>query len=290
MSPVPCSECNMFSYSSPVISGTFTCEKCQLVARLTEKIVVLEGRIRTLQNIQENESYIDSVLVAPDMSTTAIQSPPTPAAELSQQGKWLMTRQHSRKSKSNSHRHHSPIRISNRFSSLSETPTETPVESALVIADSIPRNIRVVTLATIVNCLPGARATNIAANLKVLAKSKSKYSQIIIHVGTNDVRLRQSEITKANFKEVCNLAKKMCVSVTCSGPIPARRGDEMYSRLSSLHCWLSEWCPINGMGYIDNWRTFWGRPGLLKSDGIHPSRAGANLLSKSIAHSLEANH
>ncbi|XP_072567620.1 uncharacterized protein [Paramormyrops kingsleyae] len=289
MSPVPCSECNMFSYSSPVISGTFTCEKCQLVARLTEKIVVLEGRIRTLRDIQETESFIDSVLAAPDMSAIGIQSPPAPAAEPTQQGEWVTTRRHSRKSNQNSHRHHSPIRVSNRFSPLSETPAETPVESALVIGDSILRNVRVATPATIVNCLPGARATDISANLKVLAKSKRKYSNIIIHVSTNDVRLRQSEITKSNFIEVCNLAKKMSASVTCSGPIPARRGDEMYSRLSSLHRWLSEWCPINGVGYIDNWRMFWGRPGLLKRDGIHPSRAGADLLSKSIAHSLQTN-
>ncbi|XP_072562084.1 uncharacterized protein [Paramormyrops kingsleyae] len=289
MAPVVCSECSMFSYSSPVISGTFVCDKCKLVARLTGKIADLEGRIRTLREIQESESFIDAELAAPDMSAIVSQSPPAPAAGPSQQGEWVTTRRHSRKSKQDSHRHHSPIRVSNRFSPLSETPTEPPVESALVIGDSMLRNVRVATPAAVVNCLPGARATDILSNLKVLAKSKHKYSHIVIHVGTNDVRLRQSEITKANFIAVCSLARKMSASVTCSGPIPARRGDEMYSRLSSLHRWLSEWCPINGVGYIDHWRTFWGRPWLLKRDGIHPTWAGADLLSKSIAHSLRAD-
>ncbi len=46
------------------------------------------------------------------------------------------------------------------------------------------------------------------------------------------------------------------------------------------------WCPLNNIGFIDNWTSFWGRPDVLKRDGLHHSWGGAALLSRNIAHSL----
>ncbi len=84
---------------------------------------------------------------------------------------------------------------------------------------------------------------------------------------------------------VCN----MLCTVICSGPLPAYRGDEIHSRLSSLNGWMSKWCPQNSIGFIDNWMSFWGRPDLLKRDGVHPSWVGAALLSRNLAHSLRVH-
>ena len=167
----------------------------------------------------------------------------------------------------------------------------------LVIGDSITRNIRLEGPAT-VYCVPGARATDIEANLRVLASTRAKanaqakahgartddrYENIVIHVGTNDVRLRQSEVTKVNIARACDLAQKMSRHrVIVSGPLPARGTDEIYSRLVSLNRWLARFCSEQGLGFVDNWSRFWAKPGLLKSDGLHPSWRGAFLLSRNI--------
>ncbi len=96
----------------------------------------------------------------------------------------MTVRWHSSGSK---HRSSVPIKRLNWFSPLSYTPTENPDESALVIGDSIVRNVKIETPATIVHCLLEARAPDILANLKVLANAKRKFSKIVIHVSTNDV-------------------------------------------------------------------------------------------------------
>ncbi len=95
----------------------------------------------------------------------------------------------------------------------------------------------------------GARAPDILSNLKVLTNAIRKFSKIVIHIGTNDVRLRQSEISKNNVKEVCELANTMSDTVICSGPLPAYQADEIHSRLLSLNGWMSKWCPQNNRFY-----------------------------------------
>uniref|UniRef100_A0A9J7ZI43 SGNH hydrolase-type esterase domain-containing protein n=1 Tax=Cyprinus carpio carpio TaxID=630221 RepID=A0A9J7ZI43_CYPCA len=248
---VICTACHMYSLSISVGDEGFTCDKCREIVRLTEKISELETRIQTLIEDSKNVRALDMALDA-SSSGSPVHCSVSVTGPL-QQGNWVTVRRHSRGSK-----HHSsvPIKTLNRFSPLSDAPTEKPDESALVIGDSIVRNVKIETPATIVQCLPGARAPDILANLKVLANAKRKYSKIVIHAGANDVRLRQSEITKNNIKEVCELASMMSDTVICSGPLPAYRGDEIHSRLSSLNGWMSKWCPQNNIGFIDNWTSF----------------------------------
>ncbi|XP_076827350.1 uncharacterized protein LOC143473991 [Brachyhypopomus gauderio] len=183
--------------------------------------------------------------------------------------------------------HHSPVHASNRFGPLSETPTEEPVSRTLVIGDSIIRHVKVAiplwAPVLTVSCLPGSRALDISGNFRLLANKR--FSRIVIHIGANDICLRQSEVTKANIKEVVKLAQMMSDAVICSGPIPMLRGNVQYSRLTSLNCWMSKWCSENQVGFIDNYKVFEGKPGLLGRDGVHPTWDGAALLSCSIAHS-----
>ncbi len=208
---VVCTVSHMYHLSISVGSKGFTCDKCREIVRLTEKILELETRIQTLVEDSKNVRAVDTALDATSSGSPVHCSVPV---EPVQQGTWVTVWQPSRGSK---HCYSVPIKITNRFSPLSDAPTEKPDESALVISDSIVRNVKIEAQATIVHCLLGAREPDILAYLKVLANAKRKFSKIVIHVGTNDVQLLQSEIKKFFFKEVWELANMMSDTAICSG-------------------------------------------------------------------------
>lgn len=81
------------------------------------------------------------------------------------------------------------------------------------------------------------------------------------------------KVTKVHTESVWTYAKTMMDPVVFSGPLPMSC-DDTFSRISSLNRWLSRWCPGNAV----NWQTFWGRPGLIRREGIHPTLEGAALI------------
>ncbi len=115
----------MYSLSLSVSDEGFTCDKCKEIVRLTEKILELETRIQTLVEDSKNVRAVDTAL-----DVTSLGSPvhcSVLVTEPPQQGNWVTV------SRGSKHRSSFPIKTSNRFSPLSDAPTEKPDESALVI-------------------------------------------------------------------------------------------------------------------------------------------------------------
>lgn len=292
---------------------------CCSCSAVSDRVSLLERRVRELEQLLAGNVSIADTDTSASISCGAVSTPVRPSSSVASSAgasgfitvdRWRRTSR-SRQSRERTGLH-SPFPTVNRFAVLASPASSAPTSpspvrrggpgqprqrSTLVIGDSITRNIRLETPATVC-CLPGARVSDIEANLRVLASGRKRqgsqpqstttYRNIVIHAGTNNVRLRQSEITKASMVRTLNYARKMCRHrLIVSGPLPVRGSDEMYSRLTAMNRWLARYCREQGLGFVDNWPSFWGRPGLLRADGLHPTGAGAALLSRNIDRALQ---
>ncbi|XP_053356057.1 uncharacterized protein LOC128527618 [Clarias gariepinus] len=176
------------------------------------------------------------------------------------------------------------ISTRNRFAPLRET-----AHDALVIGDSIVRHVRATTAKgkAYTRCLPGARVLDVAA--QVPAALRKNIRAVVLHAGTNDIRLRQTEILKKDFRSLVEKVRSTSptTKIVVSGPLPTfQRGIERFSRLFAFNEWLQSWCQQQRLPFVDNWNVFWERPRLYRTDGLHPSRAGAAVLSDNISRTL----
>ncbi|XP_073810141.1 uncharacterized protein isoform X2 [Danio rerio] len=169
------------------------------------------------------------------------------------------------------------ISTENRFSPLRELGPD-----VAIIGDSIVRHVRAASsrgnkVRTF--CFPGARVRNISTQIPTILGAVESPGAVVLHVGTNDTGLRQSEILKKDFRSLIETVRRTspATQIIVSGPLPTyRRGYERFSRLFALNEWLLTWCKEQKLLFANNWNLFWERPRLFRADGLHPSRADTN--------------
>ncbi|KAK3572652.1 hypothetical protein QTP86_001632 [Hemibagrus guttatus] len=172
---------------------------------------------------------------------------------------------------------------------LDPEPVCSPSCNAVIIGDSIVWHVRATVAKGKVRtrCLPGARVLDVSAQVPAILKKN--IGAVVLHAGTNDIRLRQTEILKKDFRSLVEKvrATSPTTRIIMSGPLPTfQRGIERFSRLFAFNEWLQSWCQDRKLPFVDNWNLFWKRPRLHCPDGLHPSRVGAACLSDNISRTL----
>lgn len=78
----------------------------------------------------------------------------------------------------------------------------------------------------------------------------------------------------------CIHFQRMSNFIVFPGPLPNLIGHGMFTQMSAFNRWLSRCHPANNVVFIENWQTFWGKPALIRTDGINPTLEGASLISR----------
>ena len=140
-------------------------------------------------------------------------------------------------------------------------------------------------------CLPGARVEDVQTRVPEVVEQHPTASAIVVHVGSNDIRLQQSEKLKSDFTSLIQTILATGKKCIVSGPIPsACFSDMQFSRIRQLHAWLVGYCSRERVPFVDNFGSFWRRRSLFARDGRHLNRAGASLLASNLELALEAHH
>ncbi|KAK3530863.1 hypothetical protein QTP70_003631 [Hemibagrus guttatus] len=97
------------------------------------------------------------------------------------------------------------ISTQNRFAPLRETECD-----AVIIGDSIVRHVRATAAKGKVHtrCLPGARVLDVSTQVPAILKKN--IGAVVLHAGTNDIGLRQTEILKKDFRSLVEKADMAC--------------------------------------------------------------------------------
>ena len=157
----------------------------------------------------------------------------------------------------------------------------------LILGSSMVRHVKI--QGAITHSISGATVKEIHSSLPQLLLDHPQLTSIAIHVGANDLKFKQTESHKDDFRSLIHSIISSNLSLIISGPfISPRYNDEQYSRMRALHVWLKGYCCNLSIPYVDNYALFFGCGGAFVWDGslggdrLHLNRLGARLLSQSI--------
>ncbi|CAM4607102.1 unnamed protein product [Leuciscus chuanchicus] len=106
----------------------------------------------------------------------------------------------------------------NRFSPLRETERD-----AVIIGDSIVRHVHATLGKSKVqsHCFPGARVSEIAARVPEILNGDERVGTVVLHTEVNDIRLRQTEILKKDFRNLIDTVRSTSpeTMIIVSGPL-----------------------------------------------------------------------
>ncbi len=94
----------------------------------------------------------------------------------------------------------------------------------MIIGDSIVRHVHA-TLAEgkeHTHCFPGARVLDVSAQILVILKDDESVAAVVIHLGVNDTKLRQTETLKRDFRSLIETVRSTspATMIIVSGPLP----------------------------------------------------------------------
>ncbi|XP_077057457.1 uncharacterized protein LOC143710389 isoform X1 [Siphateles boraxobius] len=85
------------------------------------------------------------------------------------------------------------------------------------------------------HCFPGARVLDVAAQIPEILNGDERVGAVVLHAGTNDIRLRQTEVLKKDYRSLIETVRSTSPEATIivSGPLPTYRLGQERSDLGS---------------------------------------------------------
>ena len=167
-------------------------------------------------------------------------------------------------------------------------PPSDPTTTTLVVGSSMVRDVSLPGKAKVLS-FPGAMLMDLDRMFPTILEKHPNLLNLVLHIGTNDIMVRKSELFKSNFTTLLNSLLSAGLRVIVSGPLPTHwKSEERWSRLFALHQWMRTLCTAKNTTYSNNFDLFDQRPDVYWVDGLHLVDSGAELLSAQFSTALTA--